>query len=150
MENPILFYSHQFKLFYHEMFRSYQKEHQMTQLEIDILLFFINNPYFDTAKNLCEIRGIAKSNASNAIRTLEKKGLLSSRTDEHNRRIRRISLTALGTRHAKELQLIQRDCFEKILYDFSREEICQMQDFLRKSSKNMSVFLKKLQEESKK
>ena len=41
--------------------------HGLTRLETDILLFLANNPAYDTAKDIVEVRMIAKSHVSASI-----------------------------------------------------------------------------------
>lgn len=46
------------------------KRYQLNQTCLDVILFLANNPEYNTAKDLWEIRGIRSGNASVAIETL--------------------------------------------------------------------------------
>lgn len=50
------------------------KKYQLNQSDLDLILFIANNPMYNTAKDVCEIRGIRKN-------------------DIHDRRIQRLCLT---------------------------------------------------------
>ena len=52
------------------------KKFQMTQTSFDVLMFLTNNPSYNTARDICEIRGIRSGMASVAIDFLVKNGLL--------------------------------------------------------------------------
>ncbi|MDE6588904.1 MAG: MarR family transcriptional regulator [Oscillospiraceae bacterium] len=48
----------------------------LSRTELDILLFLSNNPQYDTAAEICEIRDLVKSHVSTSIQALEKAGFL--------------------------------------------------------------------------
>lgn len=52
------------------------RKYSLNRTELDILLFLGNNSQYDTAAEICEIRGLAKSHVSTSIQTLEKAGFL--------------------------------------------------------------------------
>lgn len=52
------------------------RKYGLNRTELDILLFLGNNSQYDTAAEICEIRGLAKSHVSTSIQTLEKAGFL--------------------------------------------------------------------------
>ena len=37
------------------------KKYQLNQSDLDLILFIANNPMYNTAKDVCEIRGIKKA-----------------------------------------------------------------------------------------
>ena len=47
----------------------------ITQTEIEIIMFLFNNPDYDTAKDISELRKFPKSCVSKAVDNLIKKGL---------------------------------------------------------------------------
>lgn len=112
-------------------------ELKLTQLEIDILLFLINNPEFNTARDIVHLRGFAKSNVSNAIEALQKKEYLTVFTDPDNRRIRRLALCAGKQEVYDRLILLQRDSFSQMLKGFSQEEVDQLHRFMERMDQNM-------------
>lgn len=69
------------------------KKYQLNQTCLDVILFLANNPEYNTAKDLWEIRGIRSGNASVAIETLVKRGYLKREADAQDRRRQRLILT---------------------------------------------------------
>ena len=57
----ILASGQQMKRLYEKQFEDICQRYQLTQNEIDILVFLANNPSFDTASDIVEVRMIAKS-----------------------------------------------------------------------------------------
>ena len=80
-----------FKRYYAACFQALAGEYGLNQLEIDILLFLHNNPDCNTASDIVELRGLAKSNVSTAIERLRREGYLRVMPDRGNRRKRRHS-----------------------------------------------------------
>ena len=81
-----------FKRYYAACFQALAGEYGLNQLEIDILLFLHNNPDCNTASDIVELRGLAKSNVSTAIERLRREGYLRVMPDRGNRRKRRLYL----------------------------------------------------------
>lgn len=61
-------------------------KHEITRMELDILLFLANNPYFDTATDIVETRHLSKSQVSSSIKTLEAKGYLCRNYTKNNKK----------------------------------------------------------------
>ena len=64
----------------------------MTKAEADVLLFLYNNPGYDTARDIVEIRHIAKSYVSKAVELLIQKECLAAEEDGKDRRVVRLRL----------------------------------------------------------
>ena len=62
------------------------EQHGITRMELDILLFLANNPLFDTATDIVEVRYLSKSQVSASIKTLEKGGYLEKYYEDDNRK----------------------------------------------------------------
>lgn len=69
------------------------KKYRLNQTCLDVVLFLANNPEYNTAKDLWEIRGIRSGNASVAIETLVKRGYVKREADIQDRRLQRLILT---------------------------------------------------------
>ena len=52
------------------------KKYYITRTELDILLFLVNNPKYDTAAEIVEIRYLTKSHVSTSVKHLEELGYL--------------------------------------------------------------------------
>lgn len=82
----ILLICQQLKQLYQKKISDVAKKHGMSRIEVDILLFLSNNPTCDTAKDIVEIRQIAKSYVSKTVEYLVEKELLHAVSDKEDRR----------------------------------------------------------------
>ena len=64
----------------------------ITHTEIEIIMFLFNNPDYDTAKDISELRKFPKSCVSKAVDDLIKKDYLESFIDISDRRILHLKL----------------------------------------------------------
>ncbi|MGN0802445.1 MAG: MarR family winged helix-turn-helix transcriptional regulator [Candidatus Faecivicinus sp.] len=60
--------------------------HEITRMELDVLLFLANNPGHDTAAELVSLRGLTKSHVSAAVASLTERGLLTGSHRGGNRK----------------------------------------------------------------
>ena len=51
-------------------------EYSLTRMEMNILLFLANNPAYDTATDIVEVRHLTKSHVSASVKTLQARGYL--------------------------------------------------------------------------
>lgn len=86
----------------------------ITQLEINILLFLLNHSEYNTARDICNMRMIPKSNTSNGIRLLERKGLLRIEQDGEKMKLHRLFLTEKSKHYTDYLQHEQKRFLEDI------------------------------------
>ena len=91
--SELLMGASQFKKLYESQCENILCRFSLKQIELDILLFLANNPPYDTARDIAELRGLAKSNLSTAIERLSGDGYLTSRVDPRDRRFAHLSLT---------------------------------------------------------
>ena len=68
------------------MFYQLTEELQLTQNEIDVLLFLYNNSPLDTARDIARYRAMSKSMISKSVDSLYRKGYLSYEIDEIDKR----------------------------------------------------------------
>ena len=94
----------------------------LTMREVHVLLFLANNPDYDTARDITVLRGISKSQVSQAVDLLSAEGFLIRTPDARDRRIVHLSLSPEGRPLAKECQRIQDLCTEQLVRDLSEEE----------------------------
>lgn len=59
----------------------------LSGMETNVLLFLYNNPGYDTASDIVELRSFPKSNVSKAVESLSARGYLESIMDKEDRRI---------------------------------------------------------------
>lgn len=113
------------------------KAHGMTRMEMDILLFLANNPRYDTAADMVEIRQLAKSHVSMAVKTLAERGMLTRHYKSGNRKTVHLRLTKKADPIVRDGKKAQEK-FVSILYaGFSGEEAQQCRKFFCKIRENI-------------
>lgn len=141
MRYPILSYISHHRQFYSLIYEEVASELKLTQLEIDILLFLINNPEYNTARDIVNLRGFAKSNVSTAIEALQRQEYLTVLADPDNRRIRRLTLRPQKQAVFDRLITLQRDSFSRMLQGFTPDEIEQLHRFMGRMDQNMLQYI---------
>lgn len=147
MPGKSVFWNMHFKELFQLVYARYGEVHHLTETEMQILLFLRDDSVYNTARDICKMRGIAKSNVSNGIRMLERKGYVSIRIDEANRKIHRLALTEKSRPIAQDLWQIYKDCLERILAGITKEEIAAMQNFFEKCDANILKEINRLKSE---
>lgn len=94
----------------------------ITMREVHVMLFLANNPEFDTARDITVLRGISKSQVSQAVDLLSAEGYLIRTPDKEDRRIVHLSISPEGWPLAKECQKIQEFCGAQLVRGMSEEE----------------------------
>lgn len=94
---------------YNSLFEDLQKKWDMTQIEIDTLAFLANNPEYNHAQDIVNIRGISKAHVSVAIEKLVKRGWLKRLCDPDNRRCNILQITKDAKEVILKIQNIQND-----------------------------------------
>ena len=64
----------QFGKFYDRQFGDFSARTGLSMREIHVLLFLANNPGYDTARDISELRGLSKSQVSQAVELLAAEG----------------------------------------------------------------------------
>ncbi len=108
-----------------------QREH-LTTLEVQVLLFLINNSPFDTARDVVLLRGLSKSQVSTAVEQLTLRGLLTRSPDRADRRVVHLVMTDFGRAIAVEAQRTQGDCLRALFETLSDEEARRLEALLEK------------------
>ena len=99
------------------------KKYQLTQTSFDVLMFLANNPEYNTARDICEIRGIRTGIASVAIDLLVKSGYIQRQPDASDRRITRLILTEKSEEIVQSGRLSQREFGMQMTAGISKEEM---------------------------
>ena len=95
----------------------------ITMREVHVLLFLANNPEYDTACDITVLRGISKSQVSQAVDLLSAEGFLLRTPDAEDRRVVHLSISPEGWPLAKECQKIQEFCGEQLVRGMSEDEV---------------------------
>lgn len=126
----LLLFSRQFEQFYEKRFTPLLERSGLSMREMHVLLFFANNPDYDTARDVTEYRGIAKSQVSRAVELLTARGLLRRVPDGDDRRVVHLSITEEGLPLAREAQAVQAACGRRLLEGISPEEEARFRGLL--------------------
>ena len=90
--------------------------HGLTRNEVDVLLFLANNPGYDTARDIVELRGLTKSHICQSVDGLTRRCWLSGVQDGH------LSLLPAAQTAVAAAQAVQRDFFVRLYRGVSQEE----------------------------
>ncbi|MBD5469654.1 MAG: MarR family transcriptional regulator [Lachnospiraceae bacterium] len=117
-------------------------KHNITRMELDILLFLANNPCFDTASDIIEIRYLSKSQVSSSIKLLEQRGYLRKEYLENNRKTAHLWICKTAMEIIHDGQDAQEEFISIMLDGFSQEEIGRMKQYNDRILRNISACLK--------
>ena len=128
------------KKYYTKILDPLCKEWDLTQNELDVILFLYNNPEFDRAADIVSHRGIAKSHVSLSVTNLETKGILLRRYDEKDRRAAHLALTEQGREIAARGRELQQQYFSAMYRGISPEELEIWKNIVLKVQNNIRNF----------
>ena len=138
------FYQH-FGKFYTQQFTSLTESSGLSARELHVLLFLANNPSYDTARDITMLRGMSKSQVSQAVDLLWAEGLLERKTDPADRRIIHLSITEEGWPITHQAQAIQDACSAKLLSGFTPEETMQLMSLVDRVVDNAAALAKEVE-----
>lgn len=141
---PLNIWEHQnaIKTLYSNCVGSICTKHNITRMELDILLFLANNPRYDTATDIIEIRYLSKSQVSASIKLLEAKGYLLKEYSCHNRKTAHLKICDRARRIIQDGQAAQGQFFTIMTDGFSQEEIHTMKQYNSRIWANINSYLK--------
>lgn len=113
------------------------KKYQLSQTCFDVLMFLANNPECNTARDICEIRGIRTGMASVAVDFLVKSDYLLRQTDPNDRRISRLTLTEKSTEIIQEGRIIQQNFGSQLTAGISEKEMAAYMKTAQKLKDNI-------------
>ena len=117
-------------------------KHSITRMELDILLFLANNPCFDTATDIIEVRYLSKSQVSSSIKLLEQRGYLRKEYLECNRKTAHLKICEGAKDIIHDGQAAQEKFVSIMLEGFSQEEIDGMKKHNDHIMRNINAYLK--------
>ena len=132
----------QFRRYYDRQFEDLLAASGLSMREMDVVLFLANNPGCDTAREVAELRGLAKSQVSAAVDLLAGRGLLRRLPDRTDRRVVHLALTDQGTALSWAGKEIQSRCLETLFSGLSQPEADCFQTLLEKMLTHAAAQLK--------
>ncbi|MBO1679924.1 MarR family winged helix-turn-helix transcriptional regulator [Bittarella massiliensis (ex Durand et al. 2017)] len=109
----------------------------LSRAEVDVLLFLHNNPSCDTAREVVELRGMAKSGVSKAVDALVRRGYLAAVPDERDRRVVRLKLLPAARPAVEAGAAAQAAFWERLRRGISPQEGAVMAAVFAKLMDNM-------------
>ncbi|MGN0275874.1 MAG: MarR family winged helix-turn-helix transcriptional regulator [Hominisplanchenecus sp.] len=131
---------------YQDLFSEVLRRYQLTQMEMDILLFLANNPEYDTASEIVRVRQLTKSHVSASIEQLVQKGLLSRNHDRDNRRVIHLALLPEAETIVEDGRRCQREFTELLSFGIEAEKLETAEKVMEQMMENMKSYRKKKEE----
>ena len=125
-----------FKKIYDQSLEPVCKKYQLTRMELDILLFLANNPALNTARDIVQLRALAKSHVCMSVDALAQRGFLAQQTDEKDKRRVRLFVTKAGQPAARAGQAAQQAFFARLHAGVTAEEFGVLRTVLGKMLQN--------------
>lgn len=118
------------------------EKHNITRIELDILLFLANNRMFDTATDIVEVRYLSKSQVSAAVSHMEEHGYLRKEYAQDNRKTAHLRICERAAQIITDGQAAQKRFFDIMLRGMTREEMEGMKRCMDHIFENINCYLK--------
>lgn len=115
------------------------QRHQVTRMELDILLFLANNPQYDTAKDMIEQRKLTKSHVSSSVARLCGRGYLGREFRDGNSKSVHLVILPPAEELVREGQAAQKSFYEQIFEGVSAEETGFFNSILTRINENIKT-----------
>ena len=129
------------KTLYSEFVSPVCAKYGLTRIELDILLFLANNTRYDTATDIVEVRFLAKSQVSAAIKNLEVRGCLRREYQLENRKTAHLRLCDPAPPKIAAGRRAQEQLGAALVDGFTPEELEHMQRSMERIRKNVEKYL---------
>lgn len=116
--------------------------HKITRMELDLLLFLANNPRFDTATDMVEIRYLSKSQVSTAIKTLEEGGFIRKEYADNNKKTAHLKICEAASSIIADGRAAQEKFVSLLLQGLSLEEMECIKRCFQRMWENIDSYLK--------
>ena len=94
--SELLVQAQRMKKWYEEALHAVAVQYGLTMNELSVLLFLANNPALNTARDIVQLRALAKSHVCMSVDALAQRGFLAQQTDEKDKRRVRLFVTKAG------------------------------------------------------
>ena len=113
------------------------REIQMPQTAFDILMFLANNPDYNTARDIVEIRGLKANLVSVNVEKLVKEGLLKRVPDANDRRKTLLICTKNAEPVIEKGRLLQEEFLKSLFNGIDEESRSQFRRVVEKIKTNL-------------
>ncbi len=118
------------------------EKYQISRMELDILLFLANNPRYDTATDIVEIRYLSKSQVSGAIKLLEERNWIEKIYAGDNRKTAHLKICEGASAVVADGKEAQEKFLAVMLQGFTWEEIGRMRSYTDRVWDNIDGYLR--------
>lgn len=118
------------------------KELEISQTCFDIIMFLHNNPQYNTASDIVNIRGIKASLVSMNVEKLVNDGYLKREPINNDRRKTKLVITDKSNVIINKGSKIQEDFFGSLLDNISEENKNIFYDTIKQIRKNLNIMMK--------
>ena len=138
----------QFRRYYDRHFSELLSRTGLSMREMHVVLFLANHPAHDTARDVTELRGLAKAWPTiepmlmGLVDLLAARELLRRQPDKADRRVIHLALTDAGAALAREGQKLQSTCLDALFAGLTQSEAERFQELLEKVLTSAEVRLK--------
>lgn len=141
---PLNLWEHQnaIKTLYAKCVGAVCEKYQISRMELDILLFLANNPRYDTATDIVEIRYLSKSQVSGAIKLLEEREWIDKVYTSDNRKTAHLRICKGAAAVIADGREAQKKFFDVVMRGFTQEEIGRMRGYTGRIWENIDSYLK--------
>ena len=119
----------------------------LTYMEFTVILFLANNPQYQTATQIAQVRRLTKSHVSLAVGRLQERGLLRGTHHEGDRRTIYLEVTAAAEQIVEQGRLAQADFQQALFAGFSPEEEVQLSQYMARIDRNIEHRMSELKKE---
>ena len=113
------------------------KRFDLSVYEADILTFLSNNPKYDLASQISYFRLLPKASVSQAIFSLLKRGLITSKRDKSDRRRLHLFITDSAGEIIAGLENAENTFWSRVFSGFTDEEMDNVSALIAKLEKNL-------------
>ena len=118
------------------------REIQMPQTAFDILMFLANNPDYNTARDIVEIRGLKANLVSVNVDKLVNEGFLERIPDAKDRRKNMLKCTNKANPVIEKGRQLQKDFFGRVFDGIDEENLRQFYGVLEQLRTNIDTMRK--------
>lgn len=99
------------------------RKYQLNHTGLSVLLFLANNPEYNSARDVCRVRGIESGIVSVTVESLIQAGWLLRTADPNDRRVQRLTLTPQTADVISEGQAVQKTFWADISQGFTQDDM---------------------------
>lgn len=135
--SDLLYFSKKARDNYDKKIEETAKEIGLTKQEADMLLFLVNNPKYNTARDAVNYRGFSKAYVSKALTLLYEKNYILLQKDVVDKRYQHVFIRDNAINKVKILQNTQEEVFNSYMKSITEEEKKIFSQIINKMIKNM-------------